>query len=76
MTKTTIKPWHNKSVLVEIESLEPLTEEEKLEVARGIRVAFSWCFLGEPWPSLGEIKEAIEPCNPELASKLISKKYC
>ena len=75
MSKTTLKPWLKESILVDIESTKPLTKEEEEEVSRGIRIAISWCFLGEPWPSLSEIKEAIEKFNPVLASKLICRNY-
>lgn len=74
MAKTTLKPWLKESILVEIESTEPLTEEEKEEVSRGIRIAFSWCFAGEPAPSLSEIKQAMK--NPALANKITGRKYC
>ena len=76
MAKTTLKPWLKENIRVEVETTEVLTKEEKEAVARGIREAFSWCLAGESWPSLGEIKQAIEEFNPALAKKLIGKKYC
>jgi len=84
MAKTTLKPWSEENfqvllshvLYVEVETTEVLTKEEEAAVSRGIRTAFSWCFKDEEWPSLGEIKNAIEKFNPTLAEKLISKKYC
>ena len=76
MAKTTLKPWLKESILVEIESTEPLTKDEEEEVSRGIRIAFCWCFAGEPWPALFEIKQAIEDTNPNLANKLTGRTYC
>lgn len=75
MAKTTLKPWSEESIWVEIESTEPLTEEEAEEVSSGIRKAFSWCFEGESWPVLFEIKQAIGESNPGLANKLTSRIY-
>ena len=76
MAKTTLKPWLKENIRVEVETTEVLTKEEEEAVAGGIRVAFSWCFAGEPWPSLGEIKQAIKKFNPALAKKIVGKKYC
>ena len=76
MAKTTLKPWLKESIVVEIESTEPLTKEEEEEVSKGIRIAFSWCFSGEPWPALSEIKQAIEHTNPDLANNLTGRRYC
>ena len=76
MAKTTLKPWRKECILVEVESTEPLTTEEKEKVAGGIRVAFSWCCLDEPAPSTSEIRQAIEGSNPALAKKIINTKFC
>ncbi len=77
MAKTTLKPWSGAKTLVEIESAEVLSEEEKEEVEKGIRIAFSWCVAGEWRPSLSEIQQAIENnFQVALANKLISMKYC
>lgn len=73
--KTTLQPWLKEEILVDIESTEPLTKEEEEVVTYGIRIAFSWCDDGEPWPSLSEIKQAISKRDPTLASKLISRDY-
>lgn len=75
MAKTTLKPWRKEGILVDIESAEPLTKEEEEEVSKGIRLAFSWVFPGEPWPCLSEIKQAVGKSNPALANKLTSKSY-
>lgn len=77
MARTTLKPWSQMKTLVEIESSEILSEEEKEEVEKGIRIAFSWCVAGEWRPSLSEIQQAIESnFQTELANKLVSMRYC
>lgn len=73
MAKTKLQPFLNLSV--EIESTEPLTKEEEEEVSCGIQTACSWCMPDEPPPALSEIKQAIEKSNPNLAKKLIGRRY-
>ena len=73
ITKIKLKPFTN--VGVEITSIVPLSEEEKEQVCKGIRIAFSWVFEGEESPNLSEIQEAIDDFNPSLAKKIINLKY-
>ncbi len=75
MAKTTLKPWQRESVLVDVESTEPLTKEEEEAVCKGIRTAFPWRFSGEMWPFLSEVKKAIRDSHPELVEKLLSIYY-
>lgn len=75
MAKATLKSWRRESILVEIESTEPLTKEEEEEVSGGIRTAFAWILAGEPIPSLDEVKQAIQGSNPDLAKKITKLKY-
>lgn len=76
MAKTTLKPYRKANILVEVETTEVLTEEEKEAVIIGIRTAFTGCFKYEPWPVFGEIQREVEKTNPALAKKLIDTKYC
>ena len=75
ISKATLKPWSKESTLVIVSSKGVLSDEEKEEVCRGIRIAFGWCFAGEPWPTLSEIKQAIKKDNPLLAKRIISRQY-
>ena len=74
MAKTTLKPWSEENVLVEVETTEVLTEEEKETVKLVIRGVFLRRFEGELWPSHNEIKCSMK--NKKLAEKIISIKYC
>ena len=76
MAKTTLKPYRKANILVEVETTEVLTEEEKEAVILGIREAFTWCCKYEPWPVFGEIQLAVKNSDPALAKKLINTKYC
>ena len=75
MAKTQVKPWSRENVFVGVESKDVLSKDDEKALIHGIRIAFSWCFVGEPWPSCEEIKQAIEDFNPELAKKIISITY-
>ena len=77
MAKTIVRPWKLSRTLVQIESTEVLTEEEREEISKGIRIAFSRCFAGESWPTLLEVQQAIDiNYQSAVADKLVSMKYC
>lgn len=73
MAKTTLKPWLNEPIEVIIESTKPLTPDEENKVCESIRYCFLLCCLGEPEPSLSEIKEDIS--DVALANKLTNLNY-
>ena len=75
MAKTTLKPWKNETILVEIESTKPLSRKEEVEVSQGIRRIYKNRVPGEPWPDLIMIKQVIQKSNSSLVEKLIAGKY-
>ena len=76
MVKTTLDfTGSDGDFLVEITSTESLTENERDQVGRGIKRAFSWCFDDEDLPYLDEIRSSIRDYNPRLAEKITDMRY-
>lgn len=73
--KTIIKPFSNLDISVEVETLEPLSNDEKKQLLVAIKKAFSRRLVNNStaYPTLQEIHWAIK--NPLLVKKIISKTY-
>lgn len=81
MARTSLNQYLRKNVQVELKTLRELTEMEKREIAYTIQNAFTWVLVGEPPPTLNEIKMGVGKTNPMLAQQIVGgqyryKRYC